>query len=147
MIRKSLLAFSILLSPAIASATPDLGDYTIAFSDEFDGVTLDPEKWNTGYLWGPYLPINNEEQLYVDVNGMHSNAAHSPFELTGDSLIIRAIPTTGAVQPPVRPAESDPVWNNYAEYRFNGPSDSGDCLLYTSPSPRDKRQSRMPSSA
>ena len=24
---------------------------------------------------------------------------------------------------------------------------SGDCLLYTSPSPRDKRQSRMPSSA
>ena len=25
--------------------------------------------------------------------------------------------------------------------------DSGVCLLYTSPSPRDKRQSRMPSSA
>ena len=25
--------------------------------------------------------------------------------------------------------------------------DSDDCLLYTSPSPRDKRQSRMPSSA
>ena len=24
---------------------------------------------------------------------------------------------------------------------------SNDCLLYTSPSPRDKRQSRMPSSA
>ena len=24
---------------------------------------------------------------------------------------------------------------------------AGDCLLYTSPSPRDKRQSRMPSSA
>ena len=27
------------------------------------------------------------------------------------------------------------------------PSSSGACLLYTSPSPRDKRQSRMPSSA
>ena len=26
-------------------------------------------------------------------------------------------------------------------------ADDGDCLLYTSPSPRDKRQSRMPSSA
>ena len=25
--------------------------------------------------------------------------------------------------------------------------ESADCLLYTSPSPRDKRQSRMPSSA
>ena len=30
----------------------------------------------------------------------------------------------------------------------NGGSDGGsNCLLYTSPSPRDKRQSRMPSSA
>ena len=27
------------------------------------------------------------------------------------------------------------------------PGDDGFCLLYTSPSPRDKRQSRMPSSA
>ena len=27
------------------------------------------------------------------------------------------------------------------------PSPNGSCLLYTSPSPRDKRQSRMPSSA
>ena len=31
---------------------------------------------------------------------------------------------------------------------FSEPSDSAcGCLLYTSPSPRDKRQSRMPSSA
>ena len=29
----------------------------------------------------------------------------------------------------------------------SGDEVSGDCLLYTSPSPRDKRQSRMPSSA
>ena len=29
----------------------------------------------------------------------------------------------------------------------NGPGISKPCLLYTSPSPRDKRQSRMPSSA
>ena len=28
-----------------------------------------------------------------------------------------------------------------------GDSKAEDCLLYTSPSPRDKRQSRMPSSA
>ena len=33
-----------------------------------------------------------------------------------------------------------------SEYAFNSPLDIG-CLLYTSPSPRDKRQSRMPSSA
>ena len=35
------------------------------------------------------------------------------------------------------------------ELRINGEIDRGysTCLLYTSPSPRDKRQSRMPSSA
>ena len=32
------------------------------------------------------------------------------------------------------------------EYKFAGSAPSS-CLLYTSPSPRDKRQSRMPSSA
>ena len=33
-------------------------------------------------------------------------------------------------------------------YGFNGPVEVlNRCLLYTSPSPRDKRQSRMPSSA
>ena len=31
--------------------------------------------------------------------------------------------------------------------RLVGQSKDADCLLYTSPSPRDKRQSRMPSSA
>ena len=30
---------------------------------------------------------------------------------------------------------------------LNGIDDKKGCLLYTSPSPRDKRQSRMPSSA
>ena len=35
----------------------------------------------------------------------------------------------------------DPRWDS------NWTSDHYNCLLYTSPSPRDKRQSRMPSSA
>ena len=32
-------------------------------------------------------------------------------------------------------------------FNFTNNDLGGDCLLYTSPSPRDKRQSRMPSSA
>ena len=34
-----------------------------------------------------------------------------------------------------------------SQYNFEREDHSGVCLLYTSPSPRDKRQSRMPSSA
>ena len=36
---------------------------------------------------------------------------------------------------------------NYLDTDSNGNGISDTCLLYTSPSPRDKRQSRMPSSA
>ena len=35
----------------------------------------------------------------------------------------------------------------YLGERVIGTASDGNCLLYTSPSPRDKRQSRMPSSA
>ena len=49
-----------LLLPGIAKATPDLSEFNLVFSDEFNGSTLDAQKWNTGYLWGPYLPINKE---------------------------------------------------------------------------------------
>ena len=38
------------------------------------------------------------------------------------------------------------TWSAEDVYRFDSPL-AKDCLLYTSPSPRDKRQSRMPSSA
>ena len=39
--------------------------------------------------------------------------------------------------------------DRYLNARVNvaNPASYGTCLLYTSPSPRDKRQSRMPSSA
>ena len=38
-------------------------------------------------------------------------------------------------------------FSQYEHYRELRPTISMPCLLYTSPSPRDKRQSRMPSSA
>ena len=42
--------------------------------------------------------------------------------------------------------DSDEAFGEDDEYDMGGRNDD-DCLLYTSPSPRDKRQSRMPSSA
>ena len=48
---------------------------------------------------------------------------------------------------------ADPVWGDVAVSDYEGMlADAAvdvvyNCLLYTSPSPRDKRQSRMPSSA
>ena len=44
-------------------------------------------------------------------------------------------------KPPFPLMHVDTTWKFQDMYKFR------DCLLYTSPSPRDKRQSRMPSSA
>jgi len=116
---------NILLSENSIATLPKISDYELVFNDEFSTSSLDPNKWNTGLLWGPYAAINAEEQLYVDILGMHQGYNHNPFELTGDSLIIRATPVGGAVQPPPRPAENNPIWDDYAEYQYNGPGDNG----------------------
>lgn len=108
-----------------AHASPNLGEYRLVFSDEFNGSELDSEKWNTGLLWGPYLPINNEQQLYVDSLGMHQDFDYSPFQFTGSSLKIVATEVSPELQPPPMPDENDPVWDRYGEYRYNGPSASG----------------------
>ena len=79
-----------------------------------------------------------------------------------------AIPTYAAPETPPQQAESshaqrnlrfDPVTRVSGPFALHAAANFGDrtvsnaaarataCLLYTSPSPRDKRQSRMPSSA
>ena len=110
-----------------ADPVPNLSNYTMMFNDEFNGSSLNPNKWDTGLLWGPYFPINNEKQLYVDTLGMHSDFSHSPFEFTGSTLKITATPTSSNLQPPARPAEASSVWQprSYSEYRYNGPSEDG----------------------
>jgi len=104
---------------------PNLEQYELAFFDEFNDASLDPSKWQTGLIWGPYLPINNEEQLYVDTLGLNQDSSHNPFEFNGDSLTIKATATSGSVQPPARPSQDDPAWDLYPEYRYNGPSEDG----------------------
>ena len=107
-----------------APGLPDLSAYDLVFSDDFDGTSLDASKWHTGLLWGPYLPINNEQQLYVDTLGMHTSLAGSPadpFEVSGGTLKIRATATTPSLQPPPRPPEGDPSYTReFSTYRYNG---------------------------
>ena len=115
---------------SLPSTIPNLVNYQLVFADEFNdsaGSSLNPEKWDTGLIWGPYLPINNEEQLYVDTLGMHSEFEHTPFELTGSTLKITATSTDDNLQPPVRPLEGSAVWQprSYSEYRYNGPTADG----------------------
>jgi len=116
-------------SPAdkFVDSDPERAGYDLIFNDEFGAGSLDPDKWATALLWGPYHRINNEQQLYIDTLGMHSGfTGYTPFEFTGDTLKITATPVDGSLQPPTRPAvpASRPpfpsTWRPYrwAEYRY-----------------------------
>jgi len=113
--------------PSAPAPWPGLADYEQVFADEFDSATLDASKWYTAFLWGPYYPINEEQQLYVDTLGMHSGFAHTPFEMTGETLKITAMPTSPSLQPPPRPPENSPLWQReHSKYRYNGPHTDSD---------------------
>jgi len=101
---------------------PDLNTYDRVFNEDFSGTTLNPDKWHTSLLWGPYWAINREEQIYVDTQHMHSElegTASDPFELTGSTLKINATPTSASLPPPPRPPRTDPLYKRKAStYRY-----------------------------
>ena len=97
---------AILLLPQLLWASPDLSEYELVFGDDFDGPTLDPEKWNTRYFWGPWKPINGEEQFYIDSLDLNSNFEYSPFSFSQDGVLsITAViaPETGTGSAPSQP--------------------------------------------
>lgn len=48
------------------TATPGSGDYTLVWSDEFDGAEIDRNKWTFDIGWGQNGWGNNELQYYTD---------------------------------------------------------------------------------
>lgn len=61
--------------------------YKLVFEDNFDGDSLDRGKWDTEFLWGPGVVINNEQQYYVNDNQF----GYNPFKVGGGQLSIEAI--------------------------------------------------------
>jgi beta-glucanase (GH16 family) len=79
-------------APTRGSSVP--AGYSLVFSDEFNGGSVDSSKWNTRYRWGPNWIINNEQQYYVDTLN-NPSFGHSPFEFGGGNMTINAIRTPG----------------------------------------------------
>lgn len=90
--------------PAHLRATPAhvLADYPLIFTDDFNGQ-LDPNKWNSSYVWGPNTVINNEAQYYPDILGGSGWQGYNPFSftpegkllITADNLDPNDLPPTG----------------------------------------------------
>ena len=82
----------------------------------------------------------------ADAAGVLSIVAPAGETLPIGSVIARLDTGNGAApaQPPAEPAQAEPP---QAEPEGPPPQEATSCLLYTSPSPRDRTRSRMPSSA
>lgn len=66
--------------------------YSLAFSDEFNGRSIDSSKWNSRYRWGPNWIINGEKQYYVD-SLSNPDFGNSPFQFGNGALSITATRT------------------------------------------------------
>ena len=78
-------------SPAQQSGGVPAG-YRQVFADEFQQYSLDSNKWNSQYRWGPWLTINDEKQFYVNsIN--NPDFGHSPFSFDGENMTISATRT------------------------------------------------------
>jgi beta-glucanase (GH16 family) len=56
---QALSVMAVLFSPAAALANPPGDGWALVFSDNFNGTTLDTNKWNTCYWWGTKKGCNN----------------------------------------------------------------------------------------
>jgi len=96
-------------------------DYQLMFNDEFAGSSLDASKWNTHFLWGPYLPINNEEQYYVDALGSDAGG-ESPFSIANGVLSITAKSASDPTSFPIPgslPGVNDSIWTAFPSFQNN----------------------------
>ena len=103
--------------------------------------------------------MGSDGNYYVGDTGWHSDGWHSAGKpqhlklafyldpVKEDSGALRVIPGSHLDGDNYSAALQDNVRNSPENWGINGTEIPATCLLYTSPSPRDKRQSRMPSSA
>jgi len=87
---RALLSVAALLCANAAADTCDIpdanGEYRLIFEENFDGSGLDRGRWETEFLWGPSVIINNESQYYVN----EGQFGYEPFSVSDGVLSIKA---------------------------------------------------------
>ncbi|HYO09378.1 MAG TPA: family 16 glycosylhydrolase [Tepidisphaeraceae bacterium] len=89
----------------IASAAPPSSDYRLIFADEFNGTTLDAQKWNYNYTWGN----QHNHRAYMDP---------SQVKIGGGALNLQAIAQR---HPSATDGQADGAWQvrNYTSGAIN----------------------------
>ena len=101
-----------------------------------DGINLDVEPLVAGHEDG-FVALIRSIRARLDAIGPGYSLS---FDTTGQ-------PANYPLEQALAPGGADTVFVMGYDYRTDGSVNAGSCLLYTSPSPRDRTRSRMPSSA
>jgi hypothetical protein len=118
-------------------------------------VTMTEDAAQQGRLGDPGLETLADADRGID-GGFHTDVLHSQGKPKSDLSYryVRPLSTTtttpapgSTVQEPPKQEAAPSATKQSGFKRSNDPSDIKSCLLYTSPSPRDRTRSRMPSSA
>ncbi|MEE9321430.1 MAG: family 16 glycosylhydrolase [Granulosicoccus sp.] len=72
-----------------------LDEFDLVFEDDFDGTSIDENKWNTQLTWGDTKIINGEQQYFVNTQ-RDANFGYNPFNIQDSTLTIEAIATPPA---------------------------------------------------
>ena len=102
---------------ALSQTANWLDDFSLVFSDEFNGDSIDSTKWNTGLTWGDSRIINGEQQYFVNTQE-NPDFGYDPFTFTGDSMVINAIPVPDDLRSelPAVCNEADPTGLDRCEF-------------------------------
>lgn len=94
-----------------------LDDFDLVFGDEFNGESIDPDKWQTGLTWGDSRIINGEQQYFVNTQS-NPEFGYDPFTFTGESLVINAVPVPDELREKLPPVcdEEDPSGLDRCEF-------------------------------
>lgn len=79
-------------NPDSTAAGPDLSQFDLVFSDDFNGAVLDPANWNTSFVWGPDVVLYEQQQYYVDTES-DPDFGYNPFTVADGILTISAAET------------------------------------------------------
>ena len=131
--------------------TAGAGQYSIGYSASFQAITINLSTSTAlgGDAAGDVFNGNEISDIFggeSDDNLTGNDSINEINGFFGDDILIGGEGADSLIGGP-----GNDIFQIDALSEANGDTiqdfDSGDCLLYTSPSPRDKRQSRMPSSA
>jgi len=84
-----------------------MDEFAVVFEDDFDGPTIDENKWTTQLTWGDTRIINGEQQYFVNTQG-DPDFGYNPFKFrdnaNGESILsIEAIPTPAELESKLPP--------------------------------------------